>query len=113
MLGYGEGADRQEEGLAAKLAAKTIDTSRPGTPRPVQLPRPNPSFVGTSWRAEQGIWPTTVNRKVCGGNRSDMDAATQGPMMTLFAPRPSKASTQSTIRSTWPAPPDRSMAFFT
>jgi transposase len=38
----------------------------------------------TSWRAEQGIRPTTVTRKVCGGNRSPRGALVQGRMMTLF-----------------------------
>lgn len=44
----------------------------------------DPAIDATSWRAEQGIRPTTVTRKVCGGNRSDRGAVTQGRMMTLF-----------------------------
>lgn len=44
----------------------------------------NPAIDATSWRAEQGIRPTTVTRKVCGGNRSDRGAITQGRMMTVF-----------------------------
>ena len=44
----------------------------------------DPTIDATSWRAEQGIRPTTVTRKVCGGNRSDRGAITQGRMMTLF-----------------------------
>ena len=44
----------------------------------------DPAIDATSWRAEQGIRPTTVTRKVCGGNRSIRGATTQGRMMTLF-----------------------------
>jgi hypothetical protein len=44
----------------------------------------DPTIDATSWRAEQGIRPTTLTRKVCGGNRSDRGALTQGRMMTLF-----------------------------
>lgn len=44
----------------------------------------DPAVDATSWRAEQGIRPTTVTRKVCGGNRSTQGAETQGRMMTLF-----------------------------
>jgi transposase len=44
----------------------------------------DPTIDATSWRAEQGIRPTTVTRKVCGGNRSDRGATTQGRMMSLF-----------------------------
>ena len=44
----------------------------------------DPTIDATSWRAEQGIRPTTVTRKVCGGNRSERGALTQGRMMTLF-----------------------------
>jgi len=44
----------------------------------------DPTIDATSWRAEQGIRPTTVTRKVCGGNRSDRGAQTQGRMMTVF-----------------------------
>jgi transposase len=44
----------------------------------------DPAVDATTWRAEQGVRPTTVTRKVCGGNRSDRGAETQGRMMTLF-----------------------------
>jgi transposase len=44
----------------------------------------DPAVDATSWRAEQGVRPTTVTRKVCGGNRTDRGAETQGRMMTLF-----------------------------
>jgi transposase len=44
----------------------------------------DPTIDATSWRAEQGIRPTTVTRKVCGCNRSQRGALTQGRMMTLF-----------------------------
>lgn len=44
----------------------------------------DPTIDATSWRAEQGIRPTTVTRKVCGGNRSQRGALVQGRMMTLF-----------------------------
>lgn len=38
----------------------------------------------TNWRAEQGIRPAVVNRKVCGGNRSDRGAVAQGIMMSVI-----------------------------
>ena len=44
----------------------------------------DPGVDATSWRAEQGIRPTTVTRKVCGGNRTDRGARTQSRMMTMF-----------------------------
>jgi transposase len=44
----------------------------------------DPAVDATSWRAEHGVRPTTVTRKVCGGNRTDQGAQTQGRMMTLF-----------------------------
>lgn len=44
----------------------------------------DPDVDATSWRAEQAVRPTTVTRKVCGGNRSDRGAQTQGRMMTMF-----------------------------
>jgi len=44
----------------------------------------DPAVDATSWRAEQAVRPTTVTRKVCGGNRSDRGAETQGRMMTTF-----------------------------
>ena len=44
----------------------------------------DPTVDATSWRAEHAVRPTTVTRKVCGGNRTDRGAQTQGRMMTLF-----------------------------
>jgi transposase len=44
----------------------------------------DPSVDSTSWRAEHAVRPTTVTRKVCGGNRTDRGAQTQSRMMTLF-----------------------------
>jgi len=44
----------------------------------------DPAVDATSWRAEHAVRPTTVTRKVCGGNRTDRGAETQGRMMTLF-----------------------------
>lgn len=44
----------------------------------------DPAVDATSWRAEHAVRPTTVTRKVCGGNRTDRGATTQGRMMTLF-----------------------------
>jgi transposase len=44
----------------------------------------DPAVDATSWRAEHAVRPTTVTRKVCGGNRTDRGAQTQGRMMTLF-----------------------------
>jgi transposase len=44
----------------------------------------DPTVDSTSWRAEQAVRPTTVTRKVCGGNRTDRGAETQSRMMTLF-----------------------------
>ncbi len=38
----------------------------------------------TNWRAEQGVRPAVVNRKVWGGNRSDRGAGTQGRLMTFL-----------------------------
>jgi len=38
----------------------------------------------TNWRAEQGVRPAVVNRKVWGGNRSDPGAETQGRLMTFL-----------------------------
>jgi len=38
----------------------------------------------TNWRAEQGVRPAVVNRKVWGGNRTWGGAATQSRMMTFF-----------------------------
>jgi transposase len=44
----------------------------------------DPTVDSTSWRAEHAVRPTTVTRKVCGGNRTDRGAETQSRMMTLF-----------------------------
>lgn len=44
----------------------------------------DPAVDATSWRAEHGVRPTTVTRKVCGANRTDRRAQTQGRMMTVF-----------------------------
>lgn len=44
----------------------------------------DPAVDATSWRAEQGVRPSTVTRKVCAGNRTDRGAETQGRMMTVF-----------------------------
>jgi transposase len=44
----------------------------------------DPTVDATSWRAEHAVRPTTVTRKVCGGNRTDRGAQTQSRMMTLF-----------------------------
>jgi len=38
----------------------------------------------TNWRAEQGVRPAVVNRKVWGGNRTDRGAQTQGRLMTFL-----------------------------
>lgn len=43
-----------------------------------------PDVPATNWRAEQGVRPAVVNRKVCGGNRTWRGAATQGRLMTLL-----------------------------
>lgn len=44
----------------------------------------DPTIDATSWRAEQGVRPAVVNRKVSGGNRSSRGATTQGRVMTLL-----------------------------
>lgn len=44
----------------------------------------DPDVDATSWRAEQAVRPSTVTRKVCGGNRTDRGAETQSRMMTVF-----------------------------
>jgi transposase len=44
----------------------------------------NPDVDATNWRAEQGIRPAVVNRKVSGGNRSDRGASTQGVIMSII-----------------------------
>lgn len=38
----------------------------------------------TNWRAEQGIRPAVVNRKVWGGNRTDRGARAQSTMMSVI-----------------------------
>ena len=38
----------------------------------------------TNWPAEQAIRPAVVNRKVCGGNRSETGAAALARLMTIF-----------------------------
>lgn len=38
----------------------------------------------TNWPAEQAIRPAVVNRKVCGGNRSDTGATALARLMTIF-----------------------------
>jgi transposase len=52
----------------------------------------DPAVDSTSWRAEHAVRPTTVTRKVCGGNRTDPGAQTQSRMMTLF-----RTATQQSI----------------
>ena len=48
------------------------------------------SFLGddqvdaTNWRAEQGIRPAVVNRKVWGGNRTDRGGRAQGTIMSVM-----------------------------
>ena len=74
----------------------------------------DPTIDATSWRAEQGIRPTTVTRKVCGGNRSDGGAETQSRMMTLF-----RTATQQGVNAVdylvnlARAPDPTTVAFFT
>jgi transposase len=38
----------------------------------------------TNWRAEQGIRPAVVNRKVWGGKRTDRGALAQSTMMSVI-----------------------------
>jgi transposase len=38
----------------------------------------------TNWRAEQGIRPAVVNRKVWGGNRTERGARAQGTIMSVL-----------------------------
>ena len=38
----------------------------------------------TNWRGEQGVRPAVVNRKVWGGNRTDVGALTQSRLMTFL-----------------------------
>lgn len=44
----------------------------------------HPTVDATNWRAEQGIRPAVVNRKVWGGNRTWQGAATQGRMLSVL-----------------------------
>jgi transposase len=44
----------------------------------------DPEVDATNWRAETGIRPAVVNRKVWGGNRTDNGAVTQGRVMSVF-----------------------------
>ena len=74
----------------------------------------DPAVDATSWRAEHAVRPTTVTRKVCGGNRTERGAATQGRMMTLF-----RTATQQSIDAVEflvnlaRAPDPAAVAFFT
>jgi len=43
-----------------------------------------PTIDATNWRAEQALRPAVVNRKVCGGNRSDRGAATQQVLSSVI-----------------------------
>jgi transposase len=43
-----------------------------------------PDVPATNWKAEQGVRPAVVNRKVSGGTRTWRGAATQGRLMTLL-----------------------------
>ena len=38
----------------------------------------------TNWRAEQAIRPAVVNRKVWGGNRTEVGASAQSIVMSVF-----------------------------
>ena len=38
----------------------------------------------TNWRAEQGIRPAVVNRKVWGGNRTPVGAVAQGVLLSVL-----------------------------
>lgn len=44
----------------------------------------NDEVDATNWRAEQGIRPAVVNRKVWGGNRTDRGALAQSAMMSII-----------------------------
>lgn len=74
----------------------------------------DPAVDATSWRAEHAVRPTTVTRKVCGGNRTERGAETQGRMMTLF-----RTATQQSIDAVEflvalaRAPDPTAVAFFT
>lgn len=43
-----------------------------------------PTIDATNWRAEQALRPAVVNRKVCGGNRSDRGADTQQVLASVI-----------------------------
>ncbi|MCA1682352.1 MAG: IS66 family transposase, partial [Actinobacteria bacterium] len=43
-----------------------------------------PGVDATNWRSEQGVRPAVVNRKVWGGNRSDVGARTQEVLATVL-----------------------------
>ena len=43
----------------------------------------DPAIDATNWCAEQALRPAVVNRKVCGGNRSDRGAHTQQVLTSL------------------------------
>ena len=43
-----------------------------------------PDVEATNWPAEQAIRPAVVNRKSCGGNRSQRGAETQAILMSIF-----------------------------
>ena len=44
----------------------------------------DPDVDATNWRAETGIRPAVVNRKVWGGNRTENGAMTQGRVMSVL-----------------------------
>jgi transposase len=44
----------------------------------------DPRVEPTNWRAEQAIRPAVVNRKVWGGNRTEVGAKAQGVLMSVF-----------------------------
>ena len=44
----------------------------------------DPTLEATNWRAEQALRPAVVNRKVCGGNRSDRGANTQQVLTSVI-----------------------------
>ncbi len=43
-----------------------------------------PDIDATNWRGEQAIRPAVVNRKVWGGNRTWLGAATQSTLMSIL-----------------------------
>jgi transposase len=44
----------------------------------------DPRVEPTNWKAEQGIRPAVVNRKVWGGNRTATEAKAQGVLMSVL-----------------------------